>query len=126
MAPGNNLNPEKAAFKFTKEMVEVLGGEDSALYQDFVKMCVDGFISARAEFEAIKNLSEIMAHKSHLPCFNQKGGSEKVIKQLMSRFMVDIPEAEAREKFRTQIDKSKNHVGTRMYDKYQNVSQRVL
>uniref|UniRef100_A0A7S3LJR1 PI3K/PI4K catalytic domain-containing protein n=1 Tax=Aplanochytrium stocchinoi TaxID=215587 RepID=A0A7S3LJR1_9STRA len=125
MAPGKGFSPEKAAFKLTKEMIEVLDGEDSDLFKEFVEMCVSGFQTLRSEQESLIELVSIIGHKSTMACFNQGGGSEKVIKDLQKRLMITMTYEEANIKFVSLISKSKNHVGTKMFDKYESVSRKI-
>jgi len=45
IAPGNQFSLETAPFKFTSEMVEVLGGKDGDLYYKFCDLFVRGFLA---------------------------------------------------------------------------------
>mmetsp|Transcript_6766 Transcript_6766/g.7772 ORF Transcript_6766/g.7772 Transcript_6766/m.7772 type:complete len:767 (-) Transcript_6766:527-2827(-) len=125
LAPGKVFNTEKAAFKLTNEMLEVMDGEGSDLYQEFVAMCIKGFQVIRSNFEMLIDLVSITAHNSSMPCFTQGGGPEKVIKDLQKRLMITVSTEVASINFTKMISKSKNHVGTKMFDKYESVSRNI-
>lgn len=51
---------ERAAFKFTPEYVEVLGGKGSNLYEEFVEMFTKGIMAARKYAAVTITMIEIM------------------------------------------------------------------
>lgn len=51
---------ERAAFKCTREYVEVLGGKDSELYEEFVVMFTKGLAAARKYATVTVTMMEIM------------------------------------------------------------------
>lgn len=54
---------ERAAFKFTAEYVEVLGGSDSELYEEFIDMFTKGLAAARKYATVTITMIEIMMFK---------------------------------------------------------------
>jgi phosphatidylinositol 4-kinase len=50
---------EKAPFKLTEEFIEVMGGEKSKLFKDYIELCVRGFIAIRKHYEKILLLVEM-------------------------------------------------------------------
>ena len=54
---------ERAAFKFTAEYVEVLGGSDSDLYEEFIHMFTKGLAAARKYATITITMIEIMMFK---------------------------------------------------------------
>ncbi|CAN0492935.1 unnamed protein product, partial [Laminaria digitata] len=59
-APGKKFSMERAAFKFTPEYVEVLGGSDSDLYEEFIDMFTKGLAAARKYATVTITMIEIM------------------------------------------------------------------
>lgn len=58
---------ERAAFKFTPEYVEVLGGKGSKLYEEFVEMFTKGIMAARKYATVTITMIEIMMFQVPLP-----------------------------------------------------------
>lgn len=54
---------ERAAFKFTPEYMEVLGGKDSAMYEEFILMFTKGLVAARKYATVTITMMEIMMFK---------------------------------------------------------------
>jgi len=132
MAPGKdkvghtNFSLERAPFKLTNEMVEVMGGTESDLYDFFVEQCVRAVLVAREHIETIENLIEITGFQSTLPAFNQPGGGvARVLKELRTRLFVDIPSSQVEDKVRALITKAKQHPGTVLYEKFQQASNGI-
>lgn len=55
-----NLGFETSPFKLTPEFVEVMGGDQSKLFDEFKSLILQGLIAARKHMEKIVNLVEIM------------------------------------------------------------------
>lgn len=55
-----NLGFETSPFKLTPEFVEVMGGNQSKLFEEFKSLILQGLIAARKHMEKIVNLVEIM------------------------------------------------------------------
>lgn len=51
---------ERAAFKFTSEYLEVLGGKDSPMYEEFIEMFCKGLAAARKYATVTITMLEIM------------------------------------------------------------------
>lgn len=51
---------ERAAFKLTAEYVEVLGGKESPMYEEFIQMFSDGLAAARKYATVTITMMEIM------------------------------------------------------------------
>ena len=51
---------ERAAFKFTAEYAEMLGGKGADLYEEFVDMFTKGIFAARKYATVTTNMMEIM------------------------------------------------------------------
>jgi phosphatidylinositol 4-kinase len=44
IAPGKQFSFERAPFKLTQEMCDVLGGRNSPLFEEFVRLCTDALM----------------------------------------------------------------------------------
>jgi phosphatidylinositol 4-kinase len=126
MRPGKDKVPytdfsfERAAFKLTSEMVEVLGGQGSPLYEEMIKIMSDGLIAVRHEAETLITLLEITGFKSMFPCFRQPGGGvSRVIKELKQRLFLDLPDDKIPAKMRYLVESSYMAMGTILYEKFQ-------
>lgn len=51
---------EQSPFKLTPEFVDVMGGPDSELYNEFKYLLLDGLKAARKHMDRIINIVEIM------------------------------------------------------------------
>eukprot|EP00457_Paulinella_chromatophora_P000082 gb/GEZN01000082.1/.p1 GENE.gb/GEZN01000082.1/~~gb/GEZN01000082.1/.p1 ORF type:complete len:2398 (-),score=369.44 gb/GEZN01000082.1/:201-7394(-) len=127
ISPGRDMRFESAGFKFTKEMVDLIGGgPEHPLYQWFVLLCVRGFLAVREHKEIILTLAERMT-SSTLGCFKGNRGKNKVkkprdvlsIQRLRERFVPDKDEQGAAEYIMQVISEANNHWTTRLYDKIQ-------
>lgn len=126
MAPGKdkvgrtNFSPERAAFKLTNEMVEVMGGTSHQNWAYFKELCLRGFLSARKCSDTLENLIGITGYKSNLPAFNQPGGGVmRVIRELRQRLMLGLSDEQVEAKLDELILKAKQHPGTVFYERFQ-------
>jgi Phosphatidylinositol 3- and 4-kinase/PI4-kinase N-terminal region/Phosphoinositide 3-kinase family, accessory domain (PIK domain) len=86
ISPGQNMRFERAGFKLTGEMIELMGGLDSSMYQWFVHLILQGFLAVREHYKAILSLVDIMT-VSGLTCFMPHS-----MKNLRDRFFPDKDE----------------------------------
>lgn len=68
-APGKAFSMEKAPFKLTEEMVEVMGGPNSPYFEEFCKLCTKAFLVAREHAYSVIQLMEVMSFQSNYPAF---------------------------------------------------------
>ena len=69
LAPGKNFSMEKAPWKFTIEMVDVMGGKDSMYYRRYIELCANALRVARKNVAKVVSMMEIMSHMSNYPAF---------------------------------------------------------
>mmetsp|Transcript_6237 Transcript_6237/g.8982 ORF Transcript_6237/g.8982 Transcript_6237/m.8982 type:complete len:901 (-) Transcript_6237:204-2906(-) len=120
MAPGHEFSFEKAPFKMTKEYIEVLGGPDSEIFQEFKELFVAGFMEARKNSLIASGLVEIMMYKSNYPCFTgSRYGNGIPLKRFEDRLMLHVPENQLRRKIEGLVHGSMEHFGTFLYDAFQ-------
>lgn len=71
ISPGNNLNFERAPFKLTQEMVNLMGGsKDAKPFNEFVKLFTKCFIAVRARYDEIEAIASLMVNAG-FPCFRK-------------------------------------------------------
>ena len=120
MAPGHEFSFERAPFKLTKEMVEVMDGVGSPVYQEFERLFLAGFELARKNSQIALGLVEIMMFKSNYPCFTgSRYGHGKALVRFEKRLMLHIPDKKIKRKAKRLIEKSRQHFGTYLYDAFQ-------
>jgi phosphatidylinositol 4-kinase len=120
MAPGHEWSFERAAFKLTKDYINVMGGINSECFKEFQKLFVDGFKAARANSLTALGLVEIMMYKSNYPCFTgTRYGGGVSLKKFEKRLMLHVPDEKIEKKAMKLISNSIEHHGTKIYDIFQ-------
>ena len=105
ISPGpNGITFEGSPFKFTNEMLQVLGGKDSECYNLFKSLCIKGFLAIRRYEQQIVSMAEIMSD-SGLPCF---AGGSNTLKMLRKRFRPDLDDFDAAIFMEKLITKAQN------------------
>ncbi len=117
--PHTNFSFERAEFKLTSEMLEVIGGLESQNWKDFVTMMTEGLRAARKHKDTLISLVEIMGYKSNFPCFQQPGGGvNRVIRELEARLLPSIHDDDLYISVKKMTDNSLDHKGTLFYGKF--------
>lgn len=116
IAPGG-IRFESAPFKFTAEMLQVLGGRDSYAFSWFQELTVQMFLIIRPHCSELCRLVEQMI-ESGLPCFHQSN-PERAIRNLKARFKLELDEWEARQWMENLVYQSCENTRTFLYDSYQ-------
>lgn len=126
-APGKGIKFEKAPFKLTQEMLDVMGGEGSKTFRDFRTRMTRGFCALQANAEKIIILVEMMLMgQSDLPCFQ---GGKTLIRDLKYRLFPNgnrLSYEQAHLHVDDLIQQSVNNWRTRCYDRAQYCMQGIL
>ena len=117
LSPGYNIGFENSAFKVTYELVEVMGGLDSDMFEYFKILLLKGLLAARKHMEQIISTVETMGLGSQLPCFQQ--GGQATIRRLKERFFLTSTEEEVTLRLNRMVDDALNSYTTRIYDRFQ-------
>ncbi|XP_015606291.1 phosphatidylinositol 4-kinase beta isoform X2 [Cephus cinctus] len=112
-----NLGFETSPFKLTPEFVEVMGGSQSKMFQEFKSLILQGLVAARKHMEKIVNLVEIMLSGSQLPCF--RSGGAATVQGLKNRFHLTLTEDQLRRHVEDLVEGSIHSWSTKLYDRYQ-------
>ncbi|CAM9124180.1 unnamed protein product [Ectocarpus sp. 12 AP-2014] len=123
-APGNKFSMERAAFKFTSEYLEVLGGKDSPVYEEFIEMFCKGLAAARKYATVTITMLEIMMFQSEFPCFEYMG--DAALTTFKKRLMLGAKDSDVARRARRMVNKANAHVGTRLYDQFQLCTNGIL
>jgi hypothetical protein len=124
-SPGKNTGFESAPFKLTREFVDVLEGPDSHLFGVFRSLCYRSFIALRKHCHEIILLVEMLKlGNEELKCF--RGRPDDAIKELRSRFRLDLNDRACFEYVNALIDESLENWRTNWYDRYQRYCVGVL
>ena len=119
IAPGGAFSFERAPFKLTIEMVELLGGPQSETWERWIDYMTGAFECIRNNIDVCVAMFEIVSFQSKFPCF--KKGSAKPLAAYKSRLL--FGKSLSREELRNHVcglvRKSYNHCGTRFYDNFQ-------
>ncbi len=126
-APGKGLKFERAPFKLTNELVDVMGGTNTKMFNSFRKLLWKGFIALVEHYEKILILVEMMycGHGNNLPCFE---AGQNTIQELRQRF-IPRPGMKKRDYIAhvdQLISQSLDNWRTNWYDKFQYMLQGIL
>lgn len=118
-----NLGFETSPFKLTPEFVEIMGGEDSDMFEYFRILILQGLIAARKHQDMIIPLVEIMRSGSQLPCF--KSGAATV-QNLKNRFHMNMTEEQLQLEVNKMVEGSIHSLSTKLYDGFQYFTNGIL
>lgn len=122
ISPGKNLGFETAAFKFSTEMFELLGGSiDAEPYIYFVDMTVKAFLIARELKSSLLTIITSFAD-SGLPCFMHKADN---IEMFLKRFLPQLSDAEAAFEMKRLVNDACRKWTTIMYDGIQKLQNNI-
>jgi phosphatidylinositol 4-kinase len=121
ISPGGNLGFETAAFKFSHEMLELLGGEGSEGFTALQALTVQAFLAARQIKESILALVNAFAD-SDLPCFQYR---KDTLERLYEKFFPSLSESEAAEKMIGLVRDAMHNPTTSMYDGIQKLQNNI-
>lgn len=123
--PGN-VCFETAPFKLTREYLEVMDGESSALFSYFKLLVVKGFLEIRKYAQRLLLLVEIMSHDSQMPCFQGLPSPADVVDAFRDRFMLHMPQADCMRHVMSLVDQSVSSWRASQYDTYQRLTNGIL
>ena len=123
LAPGKAFSMEKAPWKLTKEMVEVMGGRKSQYFQLYIDLCTHAFLVARKHYNAISMMMEITSYESNYPSFQY---NKEAIFDFKNRSLLDVPDDKMKAEILRLANKSYNSLGTILYDKFQLATNGIL
>lgn len=120
-ATGGAFSLERAPFKLTKQMIQLMGPSG---FEQFTDAFADALVAARSIVEEVSTLIEIMQYKSRFPCFVAQRNKD-VVRPFRARHFLRLPEDQLRAKARQLVRKSIDHYGTYLYDLFQYKTQGI-
>ena len=121
-SPGHDLKFETAAFKLTKEMIDVLGGSEGApAFERFVEQCVRGFLAARDHMPAFSAVIDGMGD-SALPCYK----FPNTLKEFRKRFAGGDTDRAAARFMHDQVHGAYDKMTTWIYDGIQKLQNDIF
>lgn len=123
-SPGN-LNFESAPFKLSQELVDVMGGQSSDMFNYYKVLVYQALDEARARAEDLLALVALMVPANTMPCFGADPNA--VVQQLRNRFRYDLhSEADYALYTKDLITVSTENWRTRRYDQFQTLQNGIL
>ena len=110
ISPGGNMKFEKAEFKLTKEMMQIMGGNNSEAYKTFVDLTCKAFLACRDNMNKLLD-PVVLMFSSGLDCFRDNS-----IKNFIDRFKLELSEEEAVKYMKSAIQTAEDNWRTNMYD----------
>ncbi|GAM25879.1 hypothetical protein SAMD00019534_090540 [Acytostelium subglobosum LB1] len=93
------INFEKAPFKLTEEIVELMGGEKSDRFKYFTVLLLSGFLQVRNHYQEFMMMIELMIPHTNLKCLKREG----VLDSFRARFRLDLRTEEQCSEFINQM-----------------------
>jgi len=123
ISPGGNMKFERSPFKFTQEMVDIMGGsQETEQFKWFIQQAIRAFLAVREHMDSVITLVQLML-STNFECFK-----ENTIENLRSRFCPDTNVADAAKYFLNTIFDCFSNVSnftTWVYDKFQSISNDI-
>ena len=110
ISPGGNMKFEKAEFKLTKEMIQIMGGNNSEAYKTFVDLTVKAFLACRDNMNKLLD-PVVLMFSSGLDCFRDNS-----INNFIDRFKLELNEEEAVKYMKDIIETAEDNWRTNVYD----------
>ena len=121
ISPGGNLKFERAPFRLTKEMIELMGGsKHDPVFVRFRNLLVQCFMAVRSRHEELESIAYLMMNAG-FPCFRADS-----IKKLQQRFFLDKKTKDVLAAVDDLIDSAYEATSTTVYDGFQMASNQIF
>ena len=126
-APGKGIKFEKAPFKITDEMLELIGGNNSDNFKEYRKRLFKGYFAIYDNFEKIQKLAEFMfiGQGKYFPCFIEKENALTSLKERL-RPKDNMSKQQKMKYIDDLLSKSIDNWTTTYYDKFQYYIQGIF
>lgn len=121
-SPGK-LNMESAPFKLTKEMISLMGGYNSEMFNYYVMLMYKGFLTLRKYSAELSKLVEMLTPVENLQCFYDP---VKAVKEFRSRFCLEVDDEDCLKIIQTLVSSAAENWRTDQYDVYQWITNNIL
>lgn len=120
ISPGGNMKFERAPFKLTHEMIELMGGSKAApAFMKFIDILTKCFFAVRARHEEIEAITYLMM-SCGFPCFRADS-----IKNLQQRLYLEKSPKEVVTEIDKLIDASYESMSSTAYDAFQSAQNKI-
>jgi len=114
ISPGGDLKFERAPFKLSQEMIDIMGGNITAEpFQYWLDLVIKAYLASRQHMDSFLALAELMK-ESGLP-----GYRPNTMVNLRNRFCPEKTDRAAAEFMMQQVNESYDKISTMIYDEYQ-------
>ncbi|XP_077284386.1 phosphatidylinositol 4-kinase beta fwd [Arctopsyche grandis] len=117
-----NLGFETSPFKLTNEIVEVMDGEESDMFSYFKILMLQGLVAARKHQDRLLHIVEVMRPGGQLACLRSGGA----VRGLRARLHSGRTEAQLAALIDSLVHSALTSISTRLYDKYQYITNGIL
>ena len=126
-APGKGIKFEKAPFKITDEMLELIGGINSDNFKEYRKRLFKGYFAIYENFQKIQKLAEFMfiGQGKYFPCFIEKENTLASLKERL-RPKDNMSKQQKMQYIDDLLSKSIDNWTTTYYDKFQYYIQGIF
>ena len=107
---------EKAPWKLTQEMADVMGDRQSPAFTTYVQQCVQALLVARKHAKQAVAMMEIMMYHSTYPAFLY---NPHAIDEFRARLFLDLPDKDVEAQVHRLVNRSYNSTGANLYDQFQ-------
>jgi len=120
---GRDPKPLPPAFRLTREMVEGMGGMDSAEYRQFCSLACQAFNALRKSAGLVLNLLHLMSDAGIEDLSNNPSAdAEGVIAKVEERFRLDLTDEQAERFFLNLINDSLAAIAPRLMDVFHSIA----
>lgn len=120
ISPGGNFRFERAPFKLTKEMIDVMGGSvDAKPFLEFRNLLIKCLFAARTRHKEIEAIADLMM-SAGFHCFKADS-----IKKLRERFFIGLPPKDVVTSVQNLIHQAAESGTTTVYDGFQALQNEI-
>ena len=101
-----------------------MSGPEAPLFTEtFVDLCTAALRAVRDNADTLLGLAEVTMLAPALPCF--QGVGRAPVEQMRRRLMLHVPDEQLRDRVRALIQLSYDHLNTKLYDRFQKMSNGI-
>ncbi|CAG9322555.1 unnamed protein product [Blepharisma stoltei] len=119
ISPGGNMRFERPGFKLTKEMIDIMGNENSEAFDYFRELVIKGYLAVRSHANSFIALIKAMEY-SGLTCYRKNA-----VAGFIKRFYLGVNYATVVNKMQQKIARANNSFFTIWYDRIQLMQQQI-
>ena len=118
------INFEKAPFKLTSEMIEVMGGYSGDMFSYFKSLMISGILVLRKYYSEFYPLIQMMIPGKQIEVYGES--EEKVLADFSSRLFVNLEINQVEKMIENIIDDAADNWRTNKYDLFQKLTNKIF